>query len=42
DLHAVHERITLALENQHQEIQIMISQERIQIPQAQNNTFYAQ
>ncbi|CAG8719131.1 17336_t:CDS:2 [Cetraspora pellucida] len=42
NLHAIHEKISLALENRYQEIKTMISQEMIQIPQAQNKSFYAQ
>ncbi|CAG8795034.1 32068_t:CDS:2, partial [Gigaspora margarita] len=42
DLHVVHEKVSLALENQHREIKTMISQEMIRIPQAQNKPFYAQ
>ncbi|CAG8837348.1 1520_t:CDS:1, partial [Gigaspora margarita] len=42
DFHVDHEKISLALENQHQEIKTMISQEKIQISQAQNTLFYTQ
>ncbi|CAG8836940.1 39650_t:CDS:2, partial [Gigaspora margarita] len=42
DLHVVHEKISLAIENQYQEIKTMISREMIRIPQAQNKPFYAQ
>ncbi|CAG8668060.1 1788_t:CDS:2, partial [Acaulospora morrowiae] len=42
DLHVVYERISLALENQHREIQTMISQEMIRIPHAQAKPLYLQ
>ncbi|CAG8805413.1 7694_t:CDS:2 [Cetraspora pellucida] len=42
NLHAVHKKISLALENRYQKIKTMISQEIIRIPQAQNKPFYAQ
>lgn len=42
DLHAVHEKISLALENQHQEIRALISQEMIRVPHAYNKPLYAQ
>ncbi|CAG8836098.1 13301_t:CDS:1, partial [Gigaspora margarita] len=42
DLHIVHKKISLALENQHKEIKTMIAQKTIQIPQAQNKLFYTQ
>ena len=42
DLYVVHEKISLAIDNQYQEIKTMISQEMIRIPQAQNKPFYAQ
>ncbi|CAG8726243.1 12741_t:CDS:2 [Cetraspora pellucida] len=38
----VHEKISLALENQHQEIRTNISQEMIRISHAQNQPFYSQ
>ncbi|CAG8832386.1 4161_t:CDS:2, partial [Gigaspora margarita] len=42
NLHIVHEKISLVIENQYQEIKTKSSQEIIRIPQAQNNQFYAQ
>ncbi|CAG8799244.1 23178_t:CDS:2 [Gigaspora margarita] len=42
DLHVVHEKISLAIENQYQEIKTMISQKMIRISQAYNKPFYAQ
>ncbi|CAG8754886.1 31913_t:CDS:1, partial [Racocetra persica] len=37
DLHAVHQKISLVLKNQNQEIQTMVSQEKIRIPHTLNN-----
>ncbi|CAG8732552.1 31631_t:CDS:2 [Gigaspora margarita] len=42
DLHAIHQKLFLALENQYREVQTMVSQEKIQIPYVLNNQFYAQ
>ncbi|CAG8745781.1 22885_t:CDS:2, partial [Gigaspora margarita] len=42
NLHAVHQKLFLALENQYREVQTMVSQEKIQIPHILNNQFYAQ
>ncbi|CAG8502740.1 2637_t:CDS:2, partial [Scutellospora calospora] len=42
NLLVVHEKITLALENQYQEIKTKASQEMIRIPHALNKPFYAQ
>ncbi|CAG8828339.1 24001_t:CDS:2, partial [Gigaspora margarita] len=42
NLHIVHEKISLAIENQYKEIKTIVAQEMIRIPQAQNKLFYAQ